>query len=201
MKEESAEITEYFEELYRLAEDRRHDLVHRYRQLRESLERVIRQCMQTTALQTTDLAARINYIAVQFQLTQPEQQALHTFRLTSNDILNRRKEPVMTEFLRDLAAVGHAYARVFDTPLPAKLVEVLPPLQAYPKAKGERKPHLRRTRVCFEEADGQFLYVRPVDELVDEPVRVRYNVPGVNEEFAETVGLLWRYAQLNLLDV
>lgn len=201
MKEESAEITEYFEELYRLAEDRRHDLVHRYRQLRESLERVIRQCMQTTALQTTDLAARINYIAVQFQMTQPEQQALHTFRLTSNDILNRRKEPVMTEFLRDLAAVGHAYTRVFNTPLPAKLVEVLPPLQAYPKAKGERKPHLRRTRVCFEEADEQFLYVRPVDEVVDEPVRVRYNVPGVNEEFAETVGLLWRYAQLNLLDV
>ena len=30
---------------------------------------------------------------------------------------------------------------------------------------------------------------------------VRYNIPQINEEFAETCRLLWQYAQINLLDV
>lgn len=56
-------------------------------------------------------------------------------------------------------------------------------------------------RVCFQYADDAFLYVLPVDRLADEPLRVRYNVPQINEEFAETCQLLWRHAQVNLLDV
>ena len=49
--------------------------------------------MMGTGLQATDLAARINYVATQFALDGREQNQLHTFRLTSNDILNHRKEP------------------------------------------------------------------------------------------------------------
>ena len=41
----------------------------------------------------------------------------------------------------------------------------------------------------------------PLDEIADESLRVRYNIPQINEEFAETCQLLWRHAQLNLLDV
>ena len=37
--------------------------------------------------------------------------------------------------------------------------------------------------------------------LEEESVKVNYNKPGVNEEFKDTVDELWRYAQLNLLDV
>ena len=56
-------------------------------------------------------------------------------------------------------------------------------------------------RVCFQYSDEQYLYVTPLDEIADEPLRVRYNIPQINEEFAETCQLLWRHAQLNLLDV
>ena len=31
-----------------------------------------------------------------------------------------------------------------------------------------------------------YLYVLPVDSVADEPLRVRYNVPQINDEFAET---------------
>jgi hypothetical protein len=55
--------------------------------------------------------------------------------------------------------------------------------------------------VCFDYADESYLYVRPIDVLEEEPVKVNYNKPGVNEEFKDTVDELWRYAQLNLLDV
>ena len=41
----------------------------------------------------------------------------------------------------------------------------------------------------------------PLDEVSEQPYLVRYNVPQINEEFAETCKLLWRHAQVNLLDV
>lgn len=56
-------------------------------------------------------------------------------------------------------------------------------------------------RVCFQYADDTYLYVLPVDTVADEPLRVRYNVPQINEEFAEICRILWRHAQVNLLDV
>lgn len=50
------EIEEYYEELYRLYIDENQPLERRYRQLRESLERVVREKIQGNSLQTTDLA-------------------------------------------------------------------------------------------------------------------------------------------------
>ena len=56
-------------------------------------------------------------------------------------------------------------------------------------------------RGCFQHSDEHFLYVTPLDSIADEPLRVRYNIPQFNEEFAETCKLLWQHAQLNLLDI
>ena len=176
-------------------------MARRYRQLREALERVMRQQMMGTGLQATDLAARINYVATQFALDGREQNQLHTFRLTSNDILNHRKEPSEQEFLRDLRAVAYAYRKIFHEDIPPKLYTLLPKQETTPAVKREKETRIRRIRVCFDYADESYLYVRPIDVLEEEPVKVNYNKPGVNEEFKDTVDELWRYAQLNLLDV
>ena len=196
------EIAEYYEELYNLcAVEQEQPLARRYRQLREALERVMRQQMMGTGLQATDLAARINYVATQFALDGREQNQLHTFRLTSNDILNHRKEPSEQEFLRDLRAVAYAYRKIFHEDIPPKLYTLLPKQETTPAVKREKETRIRRIRVCFDYADESYLYVRPIDVLEEELVKVNYNKPGVNEEFKDTVEELWRYAQLNLLDV
>ena len=196
------EIAEYYEELYNLcAVEQEQPLARRYRQLREALERVMRQQMMGTGLQATDLAARINYVATQFALDGREQNQLHTFRLTSNDILNHRKEPSEQEFLRDLRAVAYAYRKIFHEDIPPKLYTLLPKQETTPAVKREKETRIRRIRVCFDYADESYLYVRPIDVLEEESVKVNYNKPGVNEEFKDTVDELWRYAQLNLLDV
>ena len=196
------EIAEYYEELYNLcAVEQEQPLARRYRQLREALERVMRQQMMGTGLQATDLAARINYVATQFALDGREQNQLHTFRLTSNDILNHRKEPSEQEFLRDLRAVAYAYRKIFHEDIPPKLYTLLPKQETTPAVKREKETRIRRIRVCFDYVDESYLYVRPIDVLEEEPVKVNYNKPGVNEEFKDTVEELWRYAQLNLLDV
>ena len=185
------EIAEYYEELYNLcAVEQEQPLARRYRQLREALERVMRQQMMGTGLQATE-----------FALDGREQNQLHTFRLTSNDILNHRKEPSEQEFLRDLRAVAYAYRKIFHEDIPPKLYTLLPKQETTPAVKREKETRIRRIRVCFDYADESYLYVRPIDVLEEEPVKVNYNKPGVNEEFKDTVDELWRYAQLNLLDV
>ena len=195
------EIAEYYEELYRLYIDENQPLERRYRQLRESLERVVRERIQGNSLQTTDLAARINYVATQYELDIKEQNQLHTFRLTSNDILNHRKFPAKEEFLRDLRAVAFAYRKMFAQDIPLKLFSVLPKHEIPSLGKKAKKEYIHRILVCFDYADNTYLYVHPVDIIADEPILVVYNKPGINHEFEETIKELWRYAQLNLLDV
>ena len=94
------DIRELYEELLSLCKNEGCSLQD-YRTLRESFERVIRERMCAVGLQATDLAARINYLSSSVGLDGKMRNALHTFRLTSNDVLNHRKEPVKEEFLRD----------------------------------------------------------------------------------------------------
>ena len=53
----------------------------------------------------------------------------------------------------------------------------------------------------FNMRTNKYLYVTPLDEVSERPYLVRYNIPQINEEFAETCKLLWQHAQMNLLDV
>ena len=193
--------TDAFGELWALCVDQGHSLLHKYRSLRASFERIVREQMQNVSLQATDLAARINYIAVQYSFDSECTHALHTFRLTSNDVLNCRKEPVDRELLRDIRAVADAYVGIFSVPIPKDLNDVLPAPVRKMSMKRGKNDFFRRVRVCFDSADEEFLYVCPVDEISEECWKVRYHVPGVNDEFTEGIADFWRHAQLNLLDV
>ena len=97
--------------------------------------------------------------------------------------------------------MAYAYRKIFHEDIPPKLYTLLPKQETTPAVKREKETRIRRIRVCFDYADESYLYVRPIDVLEEEPVKVNYNKPGVNEEFKDTVDELWRYAQLNLLDV
>ena len=194
------DIKELYEELISLCKNEACS-VQDYRILRESFERVMREKMRNVGLQTTDLAARINYLSNSLSLDAKSRNALHTFRLTSNDVLNHRKDPVKEELLRDVRSVAVVYSHLFDTPLPEDLKRLLPEKTFNSSMKREKIERIRRVRVCFEYADDTFLYVSPVDEVCEESWKVHYRVPGVNEEFAEGLLECWRHAQLNLLDV
>lgn len=72
-----------------------------YKQMRDLLERLCRLHMHNGSLQMTDLSARISFVAAKVGLSAAEQNRLHTFRLTSNAILNRQQEPTREHLLRD----------------------------------------------------------------------------------------------------
>ena len=84
------EVKEYFSILQEACHVEESSLDVAYRQLRELLERLCRTQMPDGSLQMTDLSARISFVASKAGLSTVEQNRLHTFRLTSNAILNRQ---------------------------------------------------------------------------------------------------------------
>ena len=198
MKEEARE---YYHFLLTVCQDENIPLVTVYRQLREFLERLCRTQMPDGSLQMTDLSARVSFVASKVGLSVVEQNRLHTFRLTSNAVLNRQSEPSRENLLRDIKTLTFFVKRLTGEDIPAELYHQLPRADATYIVAPPAKERIRRMRVCFQYADDTFLYVLPVDTVADEPLRVRYNVSQVNEEFDETCKLLWRHAQVNLLDI
>ena len=195
------EVREYYHFLLTVCRDENIPLTTAYRQLREFLERLCRTQMPDGSLQMTDLSARISFVASKAGLSVVEQNRLHTFRLTSNAVLNRLAEPSRENLLRDIKTLTFFVKKLTGEEIPAELYRLLPRADATYIVSPLAKERVRRMRVCFQYADDTYLYVLPVDVVADEPLRVRYNVPQVNEEFAETCQLLWRHAQVNLLNV
>lgn len=195
------DVREYYHFLLTVCRDADITLTAAYRQLREFLERLCRTQMPDGSLQMTDLSARISYVASKAGLSTVEQNRLHTFRLTSNAVLNRQCEPTRDNLLRDVKTLAFFVKRLSGEDIPAELYRLLPRADATYIVSSPAKERIRRMRVCFQYADDTYLYVSPVDTVSDELLRVRYNIPQVNEEFAETCKLLWRHAQVNLLDV
>lgn len=195
------EVKEYFDILLGACRGEDMPLKIAYRQLRELLERLCRTQIPDSSLQMTDLSARINFVASKAGLSVVEQNRLHTFRLTSNAILNRQAEPQRELLLRDAKTLAFFVKRLTGEDIPTELYRLLPRADATYIVAPPARERVRRMRVCFQYADETYLYVLPVDAVTDEPLRVRYNVPQINEEFAETCRLLWRHAQVNLLDV
>lgn len=172
-----------------------------YKQMRDLLERICRAQMQNESLQMTDLSARISFVSAKVGLSVTEQNRLHTFRLTSNAILNRQQEPNREQLLRDAKTLAFFIRKLLDEDIPLELYRLLPRADATYLVAPPARERVQRMRVCFQYADEQYLYVTPLDEVSEQPYLVRYNVPQINEEFAETCKQLWRHAQVNLLDV
>lgn len=195
------EVKEYFNILFAICREEDTSLNVAYRQMRELLEHLCRTQMEDSSLQMTDLSARISFVASKVGLSIIEQNRLHTFRLTSNSILNRLAKPTREYLLRDAKTLAFFIKRLTGADLPDELYRLLPKTDATYLIAPPAKKKVRRMRVCFEYADDTYLYVLPADTLSDELLKVQYNLPQINEEFAETCKLLWRHAQINLLDV
>ncbi|MBR3625528.1 MAG: DNA2/NAM7 family helicase [Bacteroidaceae bacterium] len=172
-----------------------------YRQLRELLEELCLSQMEGEAFQKADLAARINYVAVKQNLSLSAQHRLHTFRLTSNAILNREEEPTRASLLRDVKTLAFFQQSLTGASVPPILLGLLPKADATYISAPPAVRRVKRLRVSYSHRDEQFLYVQSLDEPQESLLRIRYGIEDVNVEFGETVSLLWPLAILNLLDV
>lgn len=197
----NVEAKEYYDIVQAVLQADKTSLRDAYRLLRDVLEQLCRTQMEDSALQMTDLSARISFVATKVGLSVGEQNRLHTFRLTGNDVLNHRADPQREHLLRDAKTLAFFIRRLTGEDIPSPLYRLLPRADATYLSMTPSQGQVKRMRVRFDYTDEHFLFVYPVDSISSEPLRVRYNVSGVNEEFSETCQSLWRYAKLNLLDV
>ena len=165
----NSEIKEYFDLLLEACCAEDFSLRSAYRQLRELLEHLCRTQMADSSLQMTDLSARINFVSSKLGLTVAEQNRLHTFRLTSNAVLNRQAEPSREQLLRDAKTLSFFVKRLTGEAVPAELYRLLPHADATYIAAPVAKERVRRMRVSFQYADENYLYVLPVDTVADGP--------------------------------
>ena len=161
------------------------ELSQAYYQLRQLLERVCQWQMEDSSLQLTDLSARITYVASKHQLTIAEQNRLHTFRLTSNAILNEMVTPKREDLLRDAKTLAFLIQKLTHVAIPEELKVVLPtadnPISVYGILN---RPPLRRSTsisfACSTLADKMSSGVNPVNVPMSES-----NDPALrNDSFA-----------------
>lgn len=103
---EANEGIESYELLLAVCREKGVELVVGYKQMRDLLERICRSEMQNESLQMTDLSARISFVGAKTGLTYAEQNRLHTFRLTSNRVLNHQLVPTRENLLRDVKTLA-----------------------------------------------------------------------------------------------
>lgn len=196
------QANEYYELLLEICVSQECSIKDKYRQMRSLLERLCRLSIQNEALQMTDLSARISYLAVSVGLDPSQQNRLHTFRITSNSVMNEREIVTEELLMRDIRTLAYTVKHLSGEPIPQLLFDKLPLSAPVHNISSRRDiKTLQRVRVCFQYADDTYLYVIPEDEIVEKPIRVRYGIEKVNAEFNETIERLWQHAQLNLLDV
>jgi hypothetical protein len=196
-----SEIKESYDLLLAVCRSTDDELSSSYKQIRNLLERTCRSLSPDDNLQLTDLSARISLVSSMFSLSQAEQNRLHSLRLTANAVLNRDAAPEREKLMRDVKTLAFFIQKVTSETMPDELRRLLPAADATYHVAPMARKSIKRMRVCFLHSDEEFLYVTPLDHIADHPLRVRYGVAQVNDEFNETVRLLWPHAQLNLLDV
>ncbi len=194
------EAKEYFDQLILLIHSDT-SLINAYKVLRELFNRIFVQQEKERGLQLTGMVARISYLAARYDLSLQEVARLNRLRLTSNAVLDRLKEPCRMEFLQDMETVALTIQQISGITPPAELQALFSPTKPALSGSWLKSVVLKKMRVCFQYADGSFLYVLPCDAEFSGLVKVRYDSAPLYEDFADTIKVLWRHAQLNLLDV
>lgn len=195
------EIKEAYHILSALCDTPLQNTVMAYKEMRNLLERIYRCIASTEHLQMTDLSARISWMSVRLDLSAHEQNRLHSFRLTCNALLNGGDMVDSKILHRDIKTLAFFIKRITGVEIPDKLYHALPKADSTFITSPRSRKKIERMRVCYLYKDEEYLYVRPFDEIIAEPLRVCYHVEHVNDEFSETIDELWPHAQLNLLDV
>ena len=162
------EVKEAYDILQAVCNVPNDELTIAYKELRNLLERLCRSEMNNEHLQMTDLSARISWISTKLNLSKSEQHRLHTFRLTSNHVLNKREQPDREKLLRDVKTLTFFLKRISGADIPDELYQLLPKADATYIVAPRPKKKIERMRVCYLYKDDQYLYVNPTEEISEQ---------------------------------
>ncbi len=169
-------------------------LRNKYIQLKRILERSCKDITADESLQFPSLFSRLVFIAQKYQLPKLLEWRLQNIRIKANFLLANEKNLISPYQYQQAKETLEAFALFLQG-------------EKYELSAEEEKPSPAeipsgRIRVQVLEVDkaNEIIVCRP-DISPADTLKIKYNVPSVNDAFNETVERLWTGAQLNLIDV
>lgn len=189
----------YFENLLNIhKENLRIEL--KYPSLRSLLEALCREFTDKEGLQFSNLFSRLNYVCKIKRYPGRKAYQVHSLRVHANNVLHRGLIPDLEDYQYDVKALADTIAHFYETHISEELKVRLPEKERTLKNERSRQERHRRARIAVDYVSHDYIYGQEEDFPTEEPVRIRYNVNGVNDEFNGTVERIQPGALINILD-
>jgi superfamily I DNA and/or RNA helicase len=172
----------------------------KYPKLRSLLERACKDLTADENIQFSNLFSRLNYVCDKTKLDKRKTYQINSLRINANKVLHSEFSPTQEEYLQDLKALSNALSHFYEVNIPTELNSILPKTD-YFKPKQRQSKKYERIRVEVSSIDHDFIYAFDEENPTEEPIKIKYHIAGINEEFNETVSKLWKGCQLNLISV
>lgn len=170
-------------------------LSEKYARLYNLLDRV---CKEMTADFPTDFSNLFSRLYALCKHTAYQRGAIEYFRMNARRILRKEVEPEYDDYLYDLKAVAEAVSHFYGIPIPHPLESILP-AKWRPQPSGKHyATHIKQIRVVVDHWDDSFIYGFDEQHPTEQPLVINFSE---NNRFANTYTLLYRGAQMNLLNV
>lgn len=178
-------------------------LASKYGQLRQLVEQFTKAATADETLQFANLFSRIHYIADSARLDTVHFQRLNAFRIHANLISKGQLTATPTGIAYDSKAIAEAIGQLFEVFIPSEVAQLLPKDQgiAYPDTRPKSEQLIQQIRVLVYDKDDMYIYGYADNQLQQEPMKIKYNLLGINEEFNGSIAKIWKGCQLNLIDV
>ncbi|MEO8774300.1 MAG: AAA domain-containing protein [Gelidibacter sp.] len=172
----------------------------KYPKFRSLLERACKDLTKDENIQFSNFFSRLNYVCDKTKLDKRKTYQINLLRINANKVLHSDFTPSEHEYLQDLKALSNAFSHFFGVPIPVHLNSIFPKIDYFnPRQRQGNK--YGRIRVGVSSTDADFIYAFDEENPTSEPIKIKHNVAGINEEFNSTISKLWKGCQLNLVDV
>lgn len=172
----------------------------KYPKLRSLLERACKDLTYDENIQFSNLFSRLNYVCDKTKLDRKKTYQINSLRINANKVLHAEFSPSEEEYLQDLKALSNALSHFYGVSIPTELNAILPKTDYFKPKQRQGKKH-ERIRVEVSSIDDDFIYAFDEENPTEEPIKIKHHIPGINEEFNQTISKLWKGCQLNLIDV
>jgi hypothetical protein len=176
------------------------EIVVKYLKMRSLLEQVCYDLTQNYRIQFTNLFSRLDYICEIKKMKKRDKYKINRFRINANNVIHSKYEPSEEEYRQDLKALCTAISFFYGTEIPHTLNSIFPKNELIINSP-RRNKKVCRIRVSVLSIDDMYINVSEDENPTEEPIKVKYNVKDVNDEFNETVNRIWPGCQLNLIEV
>lgn len=190
---------EFFDDLIEI-HNGQNSITDKYPKLRSLLERVCKDLTTNENIQFSNLFSRLNYVCEKTNLDRRKAFQINTLRINANNVLHADFKPTQEDYLQNLKALCNALSHFYGISIPKTLSDIFPKTDFY-KPKQRQGKQYDRIRIEISSTDEQFIYAFDEENPTEEPIKIKHQVSGINEEFNTTIGKLWKGCQVNLIDV